>query len=173
MTEEPVSYKRLVADPSGSGPDPSEWWVQLARTARDSAAELGRLHRLLDGHWRAGRNRDQVDELLRRLTHRLNEAQDACAAIAALLANRSHELAQARELVLRVTDEARLVRLVVTPEGEVERPSGSGPMPLAVRAVAQRLTAQIAGALAEAAAAQRRVTEEMAVLSPPAPWSAG
>ncbi|WBB68833.1 hypothetical protein [Micromonospora sp. WMMD812] len=170
MTDGPVSYPRLVAEPAGSRSDDGERWAQAARTARESAAELGRLHRLLDGHWRAGRNRNEVDELLRRLTRRLDETQQAYAAIAAILANRTHELSEARELVLQVADEARLVRLVVTPEGDVMPRSGSGPTPLAVRAVAHRLTDRIAGALAHAAAAQRRAAEEVAALSPPSPW---
>ncbi|PWR10823.1 hypothetical protein DKT68_08105 [Micromonospora acroterricola] len=163
-----MSYARLVADAPGSGPDDGERWAQAASTARDSVAELGRLHRLLDGHWRAGRDREQVGELLRRLTRRLDEAQDAYAAIAATLADRGHELAHARELVLQVTHEARLVGLVVTPEGEVVSPSGSAPM--AVRAVAHRLTARVAEALARAAAAQRRAAAEVAALPPPNLW---
>jgi hypothetical protein len=169
MTDGQVSYARLVAGPAGSGGDDGERWAQAARTARDSAAELGRLHRLFDGHWRSGRDRDQVEELLRRLTRRLDEAQDACATIAVAMADRAHELARARELVRQVADEARLVGLVVTPEGEVVPPSGSEHVPLAVRAVAHRLTARIAEAVAHAEAAQRRAAEQVAALPPPDP----
>ncbi|MEU5902960.1 hypothetical protein [Micromonospora sp. NPDC047527] len=165
MTEGSVSYARLLEDDSSAAD--SEQWAQAARTARDSAEELGRLHRLLDAHWRSGRDRDQVDDLLRRLTRRLDEAQDAYTVIAATLANRGQELARARELVRQATAEAHLTGLLVMPAGDVVPPE---PAPLAVQAVAHRLAARIAAAVEDAAATRRRAAEEVAALPPPDPW---
>lgn len=162
-------YARLVAEPPASDADRGERWTQAARAVGEAADELRRLHRLLAGHWRAGSGQQETDEILRRVIRQLDEAHDAYILIAGAVTGRELDLTQARRLALGAVAEARLAGLVVTSDGEVVPPSDPGTAPMAVRATAGRLTARIADAKAQAAAAEQRATEELAGLPPPHP----
>ncbi|GAA2186611.1 hypothetical protein [Micromonospora lupini] len=164
-----LPYSRLVAAPPPGHVDQGERWRQAAQAVGEAADELRRLHRLLLGHWQAGSGQQEADEVLRRLVRQLDEAYDAYTRIAAAVAGREHDLAQARRLAREVVAEAGLAGLVVTPAGEVVPPSGSVTPPMAVRATAGRLTARIVEATTRAEAAEQRVAEELAGLPLPHP----
>ncbi|MCX5070224.1 hypothetical protein OOJ91_30695 [Micromonospora lupini] len=162
-------YSRLVAVPPPGHADQGERWTRAAQVVGEAADELRRLHRLLPGHWQAGSGQQETDEVLRRLVRQLDEAYDAYTRIAAAVAGRERDLAQARRLALEAVAEARLAGLVVTPAGEVVPPSGAVTPPMAVRATAGRLTARIVDATARAEAAEQRAAEDLAGLPLPHP----
>ncbi|MET8283254.1 hypothetical protein [Micromonospora sp. NPDC005174] len=165
-----LPYARLVAAPPTGDADRGERWSQAAQALGEAADELRRLHRLLAGHWRAGSAQQDTDEVLRRLARHLDDAHDAYARIAGAVTARDDDLSRARRLALAAAADARLAGLVVTPQGEVVPASDAATTaPMAVRAAASRLTARIADATDQAAAAERRASEEYADIPAPHP----
>ncbi|MGC4854041.1 hypothetical protein ACLQ24_11740 [Micromonospora sp. DT4] len=164
-----LPYARLVAAPPTGDADRGERWRQAAQALGEAADDLRRLHRLLAGHWRAGSGQQDTDEVLRWLVRHLDEAHDAYTRIASAVTARDDDLTRARRLALAAAAEARLAGLVVNGEGEVVPASDSATAPMAVRATASRLTARIAEATAQAAAAERRASEEYADIPAPRP----
>ncbi|MFE2614198.1 hypothetical protein ACFXA2_11360 [Micromonospora chalcea] len=162
-------YARLVAERPGGDAGRGERWTQAARAVGEAADEIRRLHRLLAGHWRAGSGQQETDEILRRVIRQLDEAHDSYTRIADAVAGREHALNEARQLALEAGTGARLAGLVVTSDGEVVLPSNSRTAPMAVRATAGLMTARIADAKAQAAAAEQRALEELAGLPLPHP----
>ncbi|MEV1146821.1 hypothetical protein [Micromonospora sp. NPDC049799] len=164
----PLTYQHFVADPpSPTGGEADDVWTEAARATREAADELGRLQRLVSEHWRSGRDRDHVDDRLRRLVHRLDEAHDATRQIATALVSRAAELAEVRRTIREVVDEARSVGLVVASDGTVGPQPGSALPPLPVRALAARLTTRITEATARAAGVETRTAALLAAVPPP------
>jgi len=166
-TDDRATYARLMAAPSTVDAGRAERWRLAAQALGETADELRRLHRLLAGHWRAGSGQQDTDEMLRRLVRQLDEAHDAYTRIAGSVAGRDDDLTRARGLALAATADARLAGLAVDAEGRVASDALAPPM--AVRAVASRLTARIAEAMAQAEAAERRASEAYADIPPPHP----
>ncbi|SCG38318.1 hypothetical protein [Micromonospora inositola] len=159
----------MTADPhhpllAGSDRQPASDWADTARVARAAADDLHRVRRELPEHWRAGRGRDDADETLRRVAQRLEAAAEAYRLVAEALAARDRELTRARAVITETLVEARRVGLVVTPEGAV---TAAGSAPMAVRALARRLSAVVAEAVADAAAARARAADLLDALPSP------
>ncbi|MGS2616595.1 hypothetical protein ACVCAH_19015 [Micromonospora sp. LZ34] len=144
--------------------DAADRWADAARAAGQAADELHRVHRDLPEHWRTGVGLDNVNETLRRLVRRLEEAHDTYRAVAEALAVRDREVARAGQLISRTVAEAHQLGLVVTPDGEVVPPA-AGAAPMAVRALARRLSATLAEAMAHADAARARTADVLASLA--------
>ncbi|WP_433537925.1 hypothetical protein ACQPZK_09480 [Micromonospora sp. CA-249363] len=166
-TDDRAAYARLLAAPSTVDAGRAERWMRAAQALGEAADELRRLHRLLAGHWRAGSGQQDTDEMVRRLVRQLDEAHDAYTRIAGAITGRDDDLTRARGLALAAAADARLAGLVVNAEGEVASEAVTPPM--AVRAVASRLTARIAEATAQAEVAERRASEAYADIPPPHP----
>ncbi|MGR6317678.1 hypothetical protein Q2K19_04510 [Micromonospora soli] len=166
MRDEPSDAARGTAAQWLSAPDrESAWrWAEAARTARQAADDLHRLRGELTGHWRGGRGRDDADEVLRHLAHRMEDAYAAYRLVAEALAVWDRELDHARLTIMEALDEARRLGLTATGEGTV---TAAGDAPMAVRAAARRLTAAVSEALAHADAARARATDTIATLPPP------
>ncbi|MCX4474222.1 hypothetical protein C5N14_04510 [Micromonospora sp. MW-13] len=150
--------------PAEAGGD-ARWW-EAARTARAAAEELSQVQRALPEHWRAGEGRDECDERLRRLVHRLEEAHETYRIVAEALAARADGWTLARRTVREAVAQAHRAGLVVAPDGTVTSPTTAVPT-MAVRALARRLSATVVTALARLDAVESRAADLIATVSPP------